>query len=136
MIVARYVIEEDDRAAIAGLGGVGNPRWFILAKNRDGSRTISLNPGVHRDRTQRVDLAQSLGSAQRNTKLKRFLDRNNVLRRDEDEDKEVSLRHVFKSLASVLDTAAESLPEEVLSLVEDLAGTVDKWRPEGLRRRR
>ena len=33
MIVARYVIEEDDRAAIAGLGGVGNPRWFILAKN-------------------------------------------------------------------------------------------------------
>ena len=129
MIVARYVIEEDDRAAIAGLGGVGNPRWFILAKNRDGSRTPSLDPGVHRDRTRRVDLAQSLGSAQRNTKLKRFLDRNNVLRRDE--DNEVSLRHVFKSLASVLDTAAESLPEEVLSLVEDLAGTVDKWRPEG-----
>lgn len=100
VIGLQFRLEDDDYAAVAGIGTMRDTRWLELFKNADGGVWARLAPRPSRDSSARLRLAKDLRKASRKLPLRNDYERKGQV----------------EQVASALDSAGELGVDEVASL--------------------
>lgn len=116
LVTARYLLDEQERRALADMTGLGQPRWLVVEKRRNGVRSYALDPDIVRDREPRQHLLERIGRSHRNTRLKKVLDAPP----GDDEASLVTLREQMTDVETWLDDDSETLPEAAISAIAAL----------------
>jgi predicted ATP-dependent endonuclease of OLD family len=106
----RFLLESDDLAALGGIAGASEVRWYTFSKASDGSRGFTLEPPVRRETSSRALLARDLRRAAAHRTLQTLLDE------PETEFGRAGMLTLADSLEAAVD---EDLPDELLGSLQE-----------------
>lgn len=114
VVQLRFLLDEEEAELVREVGGVGEPRWFVVEKRRVGRRTFRAEPKVTRDVSLREDVTSRARRLLNNSRLKSWLDEPLAVSRPGDEpDDERTLRTRLSQLQDALPDGPELLNEQV-----------------------
>jgi len=108
-VIAGYVLDDEDREAIADVTGGSGVQWWTYTRHQNGNAIYSLHPTPRRDLSERQELLELLRRFYAEGEIEKLIkavgDRNNAL-------------EFYKDAAKALATKSQSLEEEDFDTIQ------------------
>ncbi len=127
IVESQYIIEKDEKEYLKSVKGIGNPRFYILWKNKSGGKRIHNIIGeIKRDKSERKNFAKILKNLNDKKSLQKFLQENYYqieIESDEDEEtqyRKIVLKDLIHQLLEQINLEKETIENSVFEIVDKI----------------
>ena len=117
IVRVEYLLEDKEKELVEKYNGIGKPRFYCLWKTVNGERTHDIIGEVKRNKKHRKELLVLLIKILNNTKLKKYLENNNIVTT---EGESHTLKLLLTQLKDSLNTESENLEAGVFEIIESV----------------
>lgn len=112
-----FSLDQDESELAKNLGGIGEPRWYHVRKNKDGQLNHWVEPKIERDLTLREKTRDRIEKILRNPKLEKLLSKEYTLPKSDEKEQsqDLTLREILTAVSDRINIDTKSLPQRVFN---------------------